>query len=96
MVAIFVAGAELEMAIEEKAQVVLEAREDEMLVARVAGKNNFVGIDIVFRAGSDLLRLRDSRAQCTNDEKGGYPQAACGAQLIREQEGTPEGDSSVD
>src|SRR5437899_4590038 len=39
VVAVFVAGAELQVAIEKKPQVVLETREDQMLVVRVAGKN---------------------------------------------------------
>src|SRR6266481_2135320 len=62
MVAVFVAGAELQMAVEKKTEVVLEAREDEMLIMSVAGKNDLVGIDVVFSGGGDLFRFGKSRA----------------------------------
>src|SRR5712692_3531324 len=62
MVAVFVAGAELQMAVEKETQVVLEAREDEMLIMRVAGKNDLVGVDVVFSGGGDLFRFGKSRA----------------------------------
>src|SRR6267143_1523114 len=63
MVAVFIAGAELQMAVEKKTEVVLETREDEMLVTSVAGKDDLVGIDVVFGGGGDLFRLGKSRAQ---------------------------------
>jgi len=62
MVAVFVARAELQMTVEKEAKVVLEAREHEMLIRSVAGKNNLVGVDIVFGRGGDVLRFGDSRA----------------------------------
>jgi len=62
MVAVFVAGAELQMAVEKKTEVVLEAREDEMLIMSVAGKNDLVGIDVVFGGCGDLFRFGKSRA----------------------------------
>ena len=62
MVTVFVAGAELQVAVEKKAQVVLEAREDKMLITSVTGKNNFVGIDIVLGGGGDALRFGKSHA----------------------------------
>src|SRR6266700_1892249 len=62
MVAVFVAGTELQMAVEKKAQIVLEAREHEMLVTSVAGKNDLVRVDVVFGSGGDLLRFGKPRA----------------------------------
>src|SRR5260370_24528560 len=59
VVAVFVAGTELQMTVEKKAQVVLEAGEDEMLITGVAGKDNFVGVDIVFGCGGDPLLPHD-------------------------------------
>ncbi len=53
VVAVFVAGAELQMAIEEEAKIVFEASEDEMLIARVAGEDDVVGVDVVFGGGGD-------------------------------------------
>ena len=57
VVAVFVARAELQVAVEEEAEVVFEAREDEMLVARVAGEDDFVGVDVVFGGGGDFFGL---------------------------------------
>src|SRR5260370_6755264 len=61
MVTVFIARAELQMAVEKKAEVVLEARKDEMLITRVARKNNLVGVDVVFGGGGDLLGFGKSR-----------------------------------
>src|SRR5712692_7304326 len=96
MVAVFVAGAELQMTVEKKAQVILEAGEDEMLVVSVAGKYNLVGVDIVFGGGGDLLRLRDCRAQCAQDNKTSNAQTARGGKLIRKKESAPKRDAGVD
>src|SRR6266446_1907869 len=96
MVAVFVAGAELQMAVEKKAEVILEAGEDEMLVVSVAGKYNLVGVDIVFGGGGDLLRLRDCRAQCAQDNKTSNAQTARGGKLIRKKESAPKRDAGVD
>ncbi len=62
MVAVFIARAELQMTVEKKAEVVLETREDEMLVTGVASKNNLIGVDVVFRGGGNLLRFGKPRA----------------------------------
>src|SRR5260370_47121 len=96
VVAVFVAGTELQMTVEKKAQVVLEAGEDEMLITGVAGKDNFVGVDIVFGGGGDPLRLRDSRAQCAQDNKTSNAQTARGGKLIRKKESAPKRDAGVD
>ncbi len=61
MVTVFVAGAELEMAVEEKTEVVLKARENDMLIACVACKDDFVGVDIIFGCGCDLFCAGNSR-----------------------------------
>jgi len=49
------------MAVEKKPEVVLETREDEMLVTGVAGKDDLVGVDVVFSRGGDLFSLRQSQ-----------------------------------
>ena len=55
VVAVLIARAELQMAVEEEAKIVLEAGEDEMLVARVAGEDDVVGVDVVFGGGGDAV-----------------------------------------
>src|SRR6267143_2057582 len=96
MVAVFVAGTELQMAVEKETQVVLEAREDEMLIVRVAGKNDLVGVDVVFSDGGDLFRFGKSRTQCAQDGETGNAQAARGGKLVREKKSAPERDAGVD
>src|SRR6267143_2293390 len=61
MVTVFIARAELQMAIEKKAQIVLKTRENQMLVMGNAGKNNIVGVDVVFGGSGDPLRFGKSR-----------------------------------
>ncbi len=61
MIAIFIAGAELQMAVEKKPQIVLETGEDEMLVTSVARKNDLVGVDVVLGGSGDLLGFGESR-----------------------------------
>ena len=96
MVAVFIAGAELQMAIEKKTEVVLEARENEMLIMRVAGKNDLIGVDIVFRGRGDLFRFGHSRPQGAQDDQTGNPQTARGGKLIDEKESTPERHARID
>src|SRR5260370_12137573 len=96
MVAVFVAGAELQMAVKKEWKVVFEAREDEMLIVRVAGKNDFVGVDIVFGGGGDLSRLRPSGTQCAQHNETSHAQSACCGKLIREEIRTPENHSRHD
>src|SRR6266481_1670809 len=96
MVAVFVAGTELQVAVEKETQVVLEAREDEMLIMGVAGKNDLVGVDVVFGRGGDLFRFGKSRAQCAQDGETGNAQVARGGKLVGEKKSAPERDASVD
>ena len=49
VIAVFVARAELQMAVEEQAQIVLESCQHDVLVARVAGEDDLVGVDVVLR-----------------------------------------------
>src|SRR4029077_13684022 len=76
VVAIFVARTELQMAVKKKSQVILEAREHEMLVMRVASKNNFVGVDIVLGRGGNLASLRNSGTQSAQDNETRNAQTA--------------------
>src|SRR6266436_5254440 len=96
MIAVFIAGAELQMAIEKETEVVLEARENEMLIMRVAGKNDLIGVDIVFRGCGDLFCFGHSRAQGAQDHQTGNPQTARGGKLIDEKESTPERHARID
>src|SRR5882762_1013543 len=96
VVAVFVAGAELQMAIEKKTQVVLEAREDEMLIMCVPGKDNLVGVDVVLGCGGDLPRCGHSRAQGAQDDETRHAQTARGGKLVREKESAPKRDTRID
>src|SRR4029077_9849207 len=78
VVAIFVAGTELEVAVEKEAEVVFEAREDQMLVARVAGEDDFVGVNVFFGGGGDFFGLSDADAERDEDDEAcGSKQARC-------------------
>ncbi len=48
VIAILVAGTELQVAVQKQADVVLESGQDDVLVARVAREDDLVGIDVVF------------------------------------------------
>src|SRR5579863_2063535 len=96
VVAVFVARAELKMAVEEEANVVFEARENEVLVARVAGEDDFVSVDVVFGGGGDFFRFGEADVEADENEQAGGADGARGGELVREDEGGPEGDGDVD
>ena len=89
VIAVFVARAELQMAVQEEAKVVLEAREHDMLVARVASKDDFVGVDVVFGRGGDVPGLRHADAKSAHDDETRNAQTARGGKLIREKKSAP-------
>src|ERR1700722_18470860 len=95
VVAVFVARAELEMAVEEKADVVFEAREDEMLVTRVAGEDDLVGVDVVFGGGGYFFRLGDADAEAEQHEHANAADDSRGGELVGEDVGGPERDGDV-
>ena len=66
VIAIFVARAELEVGVEEEADVVFPAGEDDTLVARVAREDDFVGVEVVFGGGGDSLGACRRRATATS------------------------------
>ena len=68
VVAVFVARAELQMAVEKKAKIVFESREDEMLIARVASEDDVVGIDVVFGGGGDAAGVRHANSEAADDD----------------------------
>src|SRR5260370_5973657 len=68
MVTVFIARAELQMAIEKKTQIVLKTREDQMLVVGIAGKNNIVGVDVVFGGCGDSVRFGKIRRLYKTDQ----------------------------
>ncbi len=96
VIAILVARAELQVAVEEEANVVFEAREDEMLVARVAREDDFIGVDVVFGGGGDFFCLGEADAETDQDEYAKGAEDARGGELIREDVGGPERDGDVD
>src|SRR5258708_6628730 len=89
VIAVFVAGAKLQVAVEKKTEVVLEAREDKVLIAGVEGKDNFVGVDVVFAGGGDAPRVRHPRAPCAPDDDARNAQTARGGKLVGEKKRAP-------
>ena len=63
VIAVFIARTELQVTVEEKAEIIFEASEDEMLVASVAGVDDVVGVDVVFGGGGDFFRFGDADAE---------------------------------
>ena len=57
VIAVFVARTELQMAAEEQADVILESRQDDVLIAGVASEDDLVRIDVVFGRDRDALGL---------------------------------------
>src|ERR1700689_4324972 len=84
------------MAVEKEADVVFEAREDEMLVARVTGKDDFVGVDVVFGGGGDFFGLGDADTEADQYEHARAADDSRGGELVREDVGGPERDGDID
>src|SRR5579859_7473329 len=84
------------MAVEEEAKVVLEARQHEVLVARIAGKNDVVGVDVVFGSHGNAARISNSDGQPHDDERAGHAKRALAGELVGEQIRAPERDAGVD
>src|SRR5579859_7241583 len=70
------------MAVEEEAKVVLEARQHEVLVARIAGKNDVVGVDVVFGSHGNAARISNSDGQPHDDERAGHAKRALAGELV--------------
>ena len=96
VVAVFVARAELQMAVEEEAKIVFEASEDEMLVARVAGEDDVVGVDVVLGGGGDAAGVRHADSETTDDDDAGNAQNARAGKLVGKQIRGPKRDAGVD
>src|SRR5579864_213950 len=58
VIAVFVARAELQVAVEKKTQIVFEASEDEMLVTGVTRNDDVVRVDVVLGSGCDASGLQ--------------------------------------
>src|SRR5215472_147920 len=95
MVAVFVAGAELQMAVEKKAKVVLKARENKMLIAGFAREDDFIGVDVVFCGRSNVPGASHAGAQSAQNDNASNAQAASARKLAGEKKGAPEGDACV-
>src|SRR5580658_4473782 len=81
VIAVFVAGAELQVAVQKQAEIVLETRQNQMLIAAVAGEDDFVGVDVVFGGGADFFGLSHADSQPTEHDDAGCTQGAGGGEL---------------
>src|SRR5947209_5552147 len=84
------------MAIQEKAQVVFEARQYDVLIVSVFGKDNFVSVNVVFSGGSDLLGVGDPHRENAEHNRAGNAQTFLFHQLRRKQKSGPQSNSGVD
>ena len=67
-----------------------------MLIVRIAGKNDFVGINIVLRSGRNLFGFHDTDAQDAQDQQAGHAQAGFFHQLAGKKICSPESNGGVD
>src|SRR5450759_4849860 len=59
MVAVFIARTKLEMRVEKKPEVVFPSRQDNVLIVRVAGKDDLVGVDVIFGQPGNAFAVRE-------------------------------------
>src|SRR5579872_3027185 len=95
VIAVLIARAELQMAVEKKPKVVFEASEDEMLVTGVARKDDVVGVDVVFSGRGDAASLRHANSQGAYHYDAADPQHARGGKLRGKQIRGPKGNTGV-
>ena len=95
MIAVFVARTELQMAVQEQPDIVLEAREDDVLVTRVASEDDLVGINIVFGRHGDAFGLGETNAQAHSTTTQRIRSGRAG-ELVGEQERAPQRHPGVD
>ncbi len=68
MIAVFVARTKLQMAAKKQPDVIFESGQDDVLVAGIAGKDNLVRIDVVFRCNRDALGLCQTNSQSAHED----------------------------
>src|SRR5437868_11670806 len=95
MITILIARAELQMAVQKQPDVVLESGQHDMLVTSIAGKNDLIRVDIVFRCRSDSLSLGKSNSKGAKDDHAGRTQSSRGRKLFREKKSAPESHPDV-
>src|SRR5690242_2792893 len=95
MVAVFVARAELKMAVEEEAKIIFEACENQMLVSGISRKNNLIGVNIVFRGCGDVAGFRDAGAQSAQHHQASDAQAVRTRELAGKKKSAPDRDGSI-
>src|SRR5271167_1767192 len=95
VIAIFVAGAELEMRIEKEPQIVFPLGQNDVLVASVAAEDYFVGVERVVGRGRDAVRENGSGAEQRQRDKATHAQRVAAAELLAENECRPQRDSRV-
>src|SRR5580692_7926698 len=81
VVTVLVARAELEMAVEKEAKIILEPGEDEMLIASVAGEDDVVGVDVVFGGGSNAAGVGHADSEAKDDDGARQAQSARAGKL---------------
>src|SRR5450755_1430447 len=96
VVAVFVARAELQMAVQKKTEIVFETRQHKMLIAAVACKDNLIGINVVFGGGGDFFGLGHAHGQSAQDHNAGHPQTASSGKLFCKQKSAPQLDCNID
>src|SRR5690348_9655788 len=96
VIPVFIARAELQMAVEKKSNVVFEAREHDMLITRVAREDDVVGVDIVLGGGSNVAGFDHADPQTAQNEHAHGAESARSREPIGEQIRAPERHASVD
>ena len=84
------------MTVEEEPQIVLEARQHDVLVARIAGEDDFVGVDVIFGEGGNAFGFQQAAEQNREHDRRHAAQQAAGSQLGSEQIGAPQRHARVD
>src|SRR5215470_9307171 len=95
VIAIFIARTELQMAVEEEPNVVFEASKDDVLVTGVAGKNDFIGIDVFLGCRGNVLCLYQPYPQATQHHEADSPQGSRLYQLLGKQKRAPQCDRHI-
>src|SRR5579864_4264155 len=96
VIAVFIAGAELQMAAEEKPDVVLEASEDNVLITSVAGEDDLVGVDVVFGCGGNAFGFRQTDGESAKDYHAKGTQRSHRGDLAGKEEGAPQRYKNID
>ena len=84
------------MATEKKPDIVLEASEDDVLITSVPGKDDLVGVDVVFDCGGDVFGFCQTHGESAKDDHAKGAQRSHGGDLACEQKSAPQRYKNVD